>query len=51
MDVAGLSREETALSVLLGCFCQCFEEDALSEQDEWSGLLPSAFGLRLDRSR
>lgn len=44
MDVAGLSRGEAALSFLPGCFCRCFEEDALSEKANGmaSCLLPLA---------
>lgn len=38
------------ISLLPGCSCQCFEQNALSEPEGWSGLLHSAFGLRLGRS-
>lgn len=45
----GLSPDKTDQNLLPGCSCQCFEQSALSEPEGWSGLLHSAFGLRLGR--
>lgn len=50
LEGVGLSLDKTDQSLLPGCFCQCFEQSALSEPEGWNGLLHSAFGLRSGRS-